>query len=382
MKNQQFTKSRLATVLLALICLFSLHSCNNDDDLILDGITTDQIIELSLVQGQQEFPISSGNGGYYLDSPTDEKIVKVEITNNKLILTPIAVGTVKVLLRDKEGKTLNFSVTVKEALDLELATSNTAVRVSTTKFIQIVSGNGNYTITRDATNNKDGQIATAEVTSGTNESGVATKSIRIMGTKAGITTFTITDEAKKTTTLTVEVFSAKAIIKGTSWTAAIEDNFSVKVATSMPVATLAIEEDVKTLNLVNIFRNSTYIFPEDLTIFSITSLDEDNSKINIVNGTYVIDGGNLILSDFYVYQNQILDAKSQKQVEAILGETITINLDELNSTSTFNFPLNLVSLYDAEKLEALATAKNEPSIATAKVETVAGNLILNKQEEE
>lgn len=150
--------------------------------------------ELYMFLGENEnelINITSGNGGYQVES-SDDNVATAEIVEEKKIsITAQASGFCNVITTDADGKKTTLKVIVCEHhLVLEDITGR-AWLIGQTANIAITSGNGEYTV---ASENEE--IATAEITD---------DAITVTGIAKGETTVTITDKMGLTASAKVKV---------------------------------------------------------------------------------------------------------------------------------------------------------------------------------
>lgn len=135
--------------------------------------------------------IMSGNGGYVATSSNEAVAMAEIIAGNKVLVTAVAVGHCDVTVTDADGNETTLTVTVCKGL---LEVEDIADRIwgiGETSTVQIVSGNGGYTVT-----SSNESIATATI-----EGDV----ISVTGKAAGEATLTVTDQMELITELVIKV---------------------------------------------------------------------------------------------------------------------------------------------------------------------------------
>ncbi len=181
-----------------------------DFDLILDNEKLVMLKSTDLTPTTKLVSILSGNGGYQVKS-SDENIATAELTQEgKILVTAIETGIANVIVTDADGKETKLEVTVCDGLlELEDMTGR-FWRIGETSNIEIVSGNGGYTVVSD-----NETVATAVIEG---------NSIKVTGHEKGEATLTITDKMELSTTVTILVRDGLKLEKNTIDLLLIHDN--------------------------------------------------------------------------------------------------------------------------------------------------------------
>lgn len=136
--------------------------------------------------------ITSGNGGYKVESSNSE-VATAELTSEgKVLVTAVNNGTATITVTDADGLKASVEATVCDQVVLEPITDNIIV-VDGTLNVAIISGSGEYKVASDQV-----EIATAVVSETDN-------AITITGVAKGEANITVTDKMGFTATITVKV---------------------------------------------------------------------------------------------------------------------------------------------------------------------------------
>lgn len=135
--------------------------------------------------------ITSGNGGYKVES-SNEQVATAELNdNNQILITALSSDFCDVILTDADGKKTTIKVGVCEDYLVLEDMEGKACIVDKTLDINIVSGNDEYSVVSENT-----EIATAEIVDGV---------IKVTGISKGEINITVTDRMKLTATVKITV---------------------------------------------------------------------------------------------------------------------------------------------------------------------------------
>lgn len=124
-----------------------------DLKLNVENLTTDVFVgEIKTI------PIYSGNPEYTL-TVADPSVVKAEVAEENILLTPLTKGETVVTLTDAADKSIDIPVNVVERFILDTETSDINIELNVAMKINILSGNGEYKFSGSALT-----YCTAEVT--------------------------------------------------------------------------------------------------------------------------------------------------------------------------------------------------------------------------
>lgn len=165
-----------------------------DFDLILDK---DELVMVRTINPTEEVSIISGNGGYQVES-SDSEVATAELApEGQVLITALTEGIITVTVTDADGNKAPIKVTVCEQL-LELEDISERVwKTGETSTFNIISGNGEYTVSSD-----NEEIATTTIDG---------NAVSITGVTAGDAIITITDKMGLSATTTVKVRAGLAI---------------------------------------------------------------------------------------------------------------------------------------------------------------------------
>jgi len=158
-------------------------------------LTLDQDVEdYQIITGKTRVVIiMTGNGSYSVESSSPD-IVKATLHDDQVSLKGFEPGESTITISDAEGQTIEFKVTVSDTVDIQLAETKKTIAVFGSRRIDIIYGNGKYSVSSENEN-----IATAKVSS---------TRITISGVAEGKTNILVTDQAGAEAKIAVEVYSA------------------------------------------------------------------------------------------------------------------------------------------------------------------------------
>ena len=137
--------------------------------------------------------IMTGNGSYSVESSAPDK-VKATLHDDQISLKGLAAGESVITITDAEEQKVEFKVTVSDVVAIQLAEVQKKVAVSGSRKINILYGNGNYSVSSG-----NPAVATAKVSN---------TRITVSGVAVGKTDITVTDQAGASAKIAVEVYSA------------------------------------------------------------------------------------------------------------------------------------------------------------------------------
>ncbi len=158
-------------------------------------LTLDQNVEdYQIITGKTRVVIiMTGNGTYSVESSNPD-IVKATLHDDQISLKGLETGESVITVSDVEGQSLEFTVSVRDVVDLKLEETKKTIAVSGSRRINIIYGNGKYSVS-----SADESIATAKVTN---------TRITISGLAEGKTYIIVSDQSGSEAKIAVEVYNA------------------------------------------------------------------------------------------------------------------------------------------------------------------------------
>jgi len=160
-------------------------------------------VELTLDQSVDNFQIiesktrvvviMTGNGSYKVTSSSPET-VKATLHDDQVSLKGLKEGTATISITDAEDQKLEFQVKVRKVVDIQLEESQKLIAVSGSRRINILYGNGKYSVSSE-----NESVATAKVSS---------SRVTISGVAEGSTKIIVTDQAGAKASIDVTVYTA------------------------------------------------------------------------------------------------------------------------------------------------------------------------------
>lgn len=167
----------------------ALVGCSEEDTSYAELSTDIQALSLE-IEGESIIKIIDGNGNYKVAS-SDENVATVTLEGNAVKVKGLKRGHATIIIQDWAHKSKEVSVNVNQLVDLILENPSIKMEVEKTTFINIYSGNDNYSLTV-----QDPSIATATMENG---------KIKVVSKQKGKTTIKVTDAAQKSAVLSVNV---------------------------------------------------------------------------------------------------------------------------------------------------------------------------------
>lgn len=158
-------------------------------------LTLDQDVDdYQIITGKTRVVIiMTGNGTYSVESSNPD-IVKATLHDDQISLKGLDEGESVITVSDVEGQSVEFTASVRNVVDLKLEETEKTIAVSGSRRINIIYGNGKYTVSSE-----DESIATAKVTN---------TRITISGVAEGKTGIVVKDQSGSEAKIAVEVYTA------------------------------------------------------------------------------------------------------------------------------------------------------------------------------
>ena len=159
------------------------------------ALTLDQNVDgYQIITGKTRVVvIMTGNGSYVVES-SNPSVVKATLHDDQISLKGLSAGESTIKITDAEGQMKEFSVTVSDVVSIQLDASQKKVAVSGSRKINVLYGNGSYSVSSE-----DEAVATATVSN---------TRITVSGIAEGKTNIVVTDKAGAEAKIAVDVYNA------------------------------------------------------------------------------------------------------------------------------------------------------------------------------
>lgn len=190
MKISKFFK--LTVALLACVSAVAITSCASDDDPKDPELKFDPA-NVAVAPGATATVTVSGGTAPFTVASSDEIIATAQADNGTITVTGVKEGTATITVTDAKQVKGQFTVTVMESAEegLDFDKKSVSVAVGEEETVTVIGDTMPYTATAT-----DTEIATVTVQD---------DKITIKGVKTGTTSVTVTDNDKKTGTISVTV---------------------------------------------------------------------------------------------------------------------------------------------------------------------------------